>query len=303
MKAVVMEEFGDANKLKMENVDSPGVGPGEVRVRVRATSVNPVDWKIRSGAARGHIDVELPAILGRDLAGEVESVGEGVRGFAPGQRVMALANGTYAELTTAKADVLSAIPEKLTFEQAAALPLVTLTGAQLIERAIKIQRGQTVLVLGALGGVGRSAVHVALDHGATVLAGVRKSQISEAGSLGAHHVVAIDDEKELEKLHDLDAVADTVGGTTANRAVRTLKPGGVFGTVLGAPADAGKYNVRVEAFMAQPDASRLYQMAEDVARGNFSIPIARTLPLEEIQEAHRKAESGLVHGKIILRAA
>jgi NADPH:quinone reductase-like Zn-dependent oxidoreductase len=303
MKAVVIEEFGDVNKLQIEDVEDPAVGAGEVRVRMRATSINPIDWKIRSGASRGRMDVELPAILGRDLAGEVEKIGDGVIGFTKGQRVMAMANGTYAELATAKADVLAPIPDKLTFEQAAALPLVVTTGAQLIERAVKIQPGQTVLVLGALGGVGRSAVHVALQHGATVIAGVRKSQREEAGSLGAHQVVAIDDEKELEKLRDLDAVADTIGGPTAARALRTLKEGGVFGTVLAPPKDAAGRKVRVAPLMAQPDASRLYELADDVARGDFTIPIAKTFYLDEAREAQREAEEDHPHGKIILRAA
>lgn len=303
MKAVVMEGYGDANQLQVEDVDAPAVGPGEVRVHVQATSVNPIDWKIRSGATRGHIDVELPAILGRDLAGEVESIGDGVTGFSIGQRVMALANGTYAEYTTAKADVLAPIPERLNFEQAAALPLVVTTGAQLMERAIKIQPGQKVLVLGALGGVGRSAVHVALDHGATVLAGVRRSEMEEAKSLGAQQIVAIDDEKELEVLHDLDAVADTVGGPTAERALRTLKAGGVFGTTLGTPKGAAGRDIRVAGFMAEPDASRLYELADDAARGSFRIPIAKVMPLNEASEAHREAEQGHTHGKIILRAA
>jgi NADPH:quinone reductase-like Zn-dependent oxidoreductase len=303
MKAVVIEGFGGIDKLQLENVAEPKVGAGEVRVRMRATSVNPIDWKIRSGASRGRIDVELPAILGRDLAGEVDTIGEGVTGFTKGQRVMALANGTYAEFTTAKADVLAPIPDKLDFDHAAALPLVVTTGAQLMERAVKIERGQTVLVLGALGGVGRTAVHVARQHGARVLAGVRKSQMEEAKTLGADQVIAIDDEKELEELHDLDAVADTIGGATAERALKTLKAGGVFGTVLGAPKDAAKHNVRIAAFMAQPDASRLYELADDVARGSFTIPIAKTLPLEKVREAQKEAEEGRAHGKIILRAA
>lgn len=303
MKAAVIENFGDPSKLQIEDVNEPAVGPGEVRVRVRATSINPIDWKIRSGATRGRIDVDLPAILGRDLAGEVEQVGPGVTGFSKGQRVMALANGTYAELATAKADVLAPIPDKLSFEQAAALPLVVTTGAQLMERVIKIQGDQRVLVLGALGGVGRSAVHVALEHGATVLAGVRRSQMEEARTLGAHEVIAIDDEKELEKLRDLDAVADTVGGPTAERALRTLRDGGVFGTVVTPPKGAEERNVRVERMLAQPDASRLYELADDAARGSFRIPIAKVLPLDRVREAHQEAESGHAGGKIILRAA
>jgi NADPH:quinone reductase-like Zn-dependent oxidoreductase len=302
MKAVVIDGFGGVDQLHIQNVDDPPVGRGEVLVRVRATSVNPVDLKIRSGSAAKRMGVELPAILGRDLAGEVVRAGDGVVGFSPGQRVMGLANGTYAELTTAKADVLAPIPDKLSFEQAAALPLVLLTGAQLIERAIKIQPGWTVLILGAVGSVGRSAVHVALQHGAKVIAGVHASQMEEAQSLGVQQVISTDDEKQLNKLHDLDAVADTIGGPTAARALKTLKPGGVFGTVLGAPPDANRYNIKVEAFQAQPDASRLYELADDVARGEFTIPIAKTLSLSQIQEAHREAENH-PSGKIVLKAA
>lgn len=302
MKAVVLEEFGDVDKLQLEEVEDPEVGPGEVLVRVRATSINPVDWKIRSGASKGRNPVELPAILGRDLAGEVEQAGEGVTGFSKGQRVMALAAGTYAELTTAKADVLAPIPDELTYEQAAALPLILTTGAQLIERAIKISRGQRVLVLGALGSVGRTAVHVALQHGAHVIAGVRGSQLDEARLLPAHEVVAIDDERELGKLRDLDAVADTVGGTVAQRSLKTLKEGGIFGTVLAPPKNANS-NIRIQAILSTPDASRLYQLADDVSRGSLFIPIAKVVPLDQIRQAQHEAETGHPHGKIILKTA
>jgi NADPH:quinone reductase-like Zn-dependent oxidoreductase len=312
MKAVVIDGFGGVDQLHIQNVDDPEVGRGEVLVRVRATSVNPVDLKIRDGSAAKRMGVELPAILGRDLAGEVVRAGSGVVGFAPGQRVMAVANGTYAELTTAKADVLAPIPDKLSYEQAAALPLVLLTGAQLIERAIKVEPGWTVLILGAVGSVGRSAVHVARKHGAKVIAGVRASQVKEAQSLGPEQadgdradrfqVIATDDPKQFDKLHDLDAVADTVGGPTAARALKALKPGGVFGTVLAPAADAAQHNVRVSALVAQPDASRLYELADEVARGEFTIPIAKMLPLDQVQEAHREAESH-PSGKIVLKAA
>jgi NADPH:quinone reductase-like Zn-dependent oxidoreductase len=303
MKAVVLEEYGDVDKLQLEEIEEPEVGVGEVLVRVHATSINPVDWKIRSGASKGRNPVELPAILGRDLAGEVERVGEGVTGFSKGQRVMALAAGTYAELTTAKADVLAPIPDKLTYEQAAALPLILTTGAQLIERAIKISRGQRVLVLGALGSVGRAAVHVALEHGAHVIAGVRKSQLEEAQLLPAHEVIAIDDKDELGKLRDLDAVADTIGGTAAQRSLKALKAGGVFGTVLAPPKTANSFNIRVQTMMAEPDASRLYQLADDVSRGSLFIPIAKVMPLDQIRQAQHEAETGHVHGKIILKPA
>ncbi len=303
MRAVVIEEFGDVNKLQMEDVEDPEVGQGEVLIRIKATSVNPVDWKIRNGDSKDRNPAELPAILGRDLAGVVEKAGPGVAGFEKGMRVMALAAGTYAELTTAKADVLAPIPEKLSFEQAAALPLVLTTGAQLIERAIKVSRGQRVLVLGALGGVGRTAVHVALEHGAHVIAGVRRSQMEEAKLLPAHEVVAIDEAADLEHLHDLDAIADTVGGTTAHRAIKTLRSGGIFGTVLALPKDAAKFDVHFETMRVVPDASRLYQLADDVSRGSLVIPIVKVFPLDEIRQAQQEAESGRAHGKIVIKTA
>ena len=300
MKAVVLYEFGDVNQLRYEDADQPPVGDKEVLVRVRATSINPVDWKIRSGAARNHMGIELPTILGRDLSGEVVQAGPGVTGFEKEMRVMALANGTYAEFTTAKADVLAPIPDALSFEQAAALPLVLTTGAQLIERAVKPKAGQTVLVTGALGSVGRTAVHVARKHGCRVLAGVRAKEKEQAASLGADQVVAIDDESETVHLHDLDAIADTVGGPTIARLLKSIRSGGVLGSVLGEPKEAKKFDIHVAAFMAQPDASRLYELADEVARGEFSIPIAKTMKLSEIREAQALAEKGGAGGKIIL---
>lgn len=303
MKAVVLYEYGDVNQLQVESdQQEPPFGPGEVRVRVRATSINPVDWKIRSGSARSRMPVDFPAILGRDLAGEVADAGRDVTGFPKGMRVMGLGNGTYAEFTTVKADILAPIPDALSFEQAAALPLVLTTGAQLIERAVKLQPGWTVLVTGAVGGVGRTAVHVARKHGARVIAGVKSSQRDEASKLGAERVVSLEDENEVASLRDLDAIADTVGGATIAKLLPAIKPGGVLGSVLGEPKQAAGKNIQVRAFMAQPDASRLYELAEDVARGEFTIPIAKVFRLDEARKAQETAEYGHPQGKVLLVA-
>jgi NADPH:quinone reductase-like Zn-dependent oxidoreductase len=300
MKAVLLYSYGDPSQLRYEETAVPKYADNEVLVRMHATSINPIDVKIRSGAAKSRFPIEFPAILGRDLSGEVVETGRNVQGFPKGMRVMAVANGTYAEYTVAKADVIAPIPDALNFELAGALPLVTTTGAQLIERAVKPKAGQTVLVTGALGSVGRTAVHVARKHGARVLAGVRAKEKEEASKLSVDGVVAVDNEEELEHLHDLDAIADTVGGTTIQRLLKTIRKGGVLGSVLGEPEGAKKYGIRVEAFMAQPDASRLYQLADDVSRHEFSIPIARTMKLQEIQEAQGIFERGGLAGKIVL---
>lgn len=300
MKAIVLHAYGGPEELRYEDSEVPEFGDNEVLVRVRATSVNPVDFKIRSGAAKARMPADFPAILGRDLAGEVVDAGRNVTGFPKGMRVMALANGTYAEFTVAKADVLAPIPDALDFERAAALPLVVTTGAQLIERVVKPQPGWTVLVTGALGSVARSAIHVARRHGARVIPGVREKEKTQAAELAVDEVVAIDRDCEIEMLHDLDAIADTVGGSAIQRLFKTLKPGGVIGSVLGVPEGAREHGIRVEAMMAVPDASRLYELADDNARNQFTIPIARTMKLKEAPEAHRLAENGGVGGKIIL---
>ncbi|MFY9747256.1 MAG: NADP-dependent oxidoreductase [Acidobacteriaceae bacterium] len=303
MKAVVLYEYGDVDKLRYEtNQQEPPFGPSEVRVRVRATSINPIDWKLRSGAARSRFPLKLPAILGRDLAGEVADFGAEVKNFKKGDRVMALANATYAEFTTVSADILALIPEGLSFEQAAALPLVLTTGAQLIERAVKVQPGWTILVTGAVGGVGRTAVHVALKHGAHVIAGVKSSQRDEAAKLGADRIVALDDDKDIATLRDLDAIADTVNGETIAKLLPAIKPGGVLGSVLGEPKAAAGRNIEVNAIMAQPDARRLYELARDVARGEFTIPIAKVFRLEEARKAQDFAEHEHPNGKVLMVA-
>ena len=303
MKAVVLHAYGEVDQLRYEESDQPEAGAAEVLVRVRATSINPIDWKVRSGAAKNRFPVDFPAILGRDLAGEVVAAHPSVSGFEPGMRVMALANRTFAEYTVAKADSLAPIPEALSFEQAAALPLVLLTGTQLIERALKVSSGQRVLVTGALGSVGRVAVHVALQHGAKVIAGVRAKQREEAAKLPVERVVALDDDHEMETVHEVDAVADTVGGPMITRILKTLRDGGTYGTVVGPPAHPPERGIKVAAMMAVPDASRLYQLADEVAGGVFAIPTARTFPLSEIVEATKLAEGGGAGGKVVLTIA
>jgi NADPH:quinone reductase-like Zn-dependent oxidoreductase len=302
MKAVVLHEYGGPGKLKYEDVDDPVAGEGEVLVRVTASSVNPIDYKLRSGAMKQYMPLELPAILGRDVSGIVREIGAGVQGFAPGDRVMALGNNAYAELVVVKAEELTHVPEKLDLVEAAALPLVTLTGEQLISRGTKIQSGQTVLVAGAVGGVGRSAVGTAKMAGAVVIAGVRKSQVKEAEELRVDQVLALDDTGAMEKLGLIDAVADTVGGETAEMLLGKVKQGGVFASVLGPPGNAKMHpTVKVESVRVVPDAAMLKTLAEDVVAGRLVIPIDRMVPLAEADEAQAAAEKGGI-GKVLLLA-
>jgi NADPH:quinone reductase-like Zn-dependent oxidoreductase len=302
MKAVVLHEYGGPEKLKYEDFPDPVAGAGQVLVRTAATSVNPIDYKMRSGAAKERFPVEFPGILGRDVSGIVRAVGEGVTGFAPGDKVMAFASETYAELVVVPAADLTHVPEGLDLVEAAALPLVTLTGAQLITVGTKIQQGQTVLVSGAVGSVGRAAVWTAKKAGAAVIAGVKKSQLKDAEKLGAAQVLALDDAGAMEKLGFIDAVADTVGGKTAEMLLGKVKQGGVFASVLGPPANAGlNPTVHIEAVRAVPDAKALNGLAEDAAAKRFVIPIDRMVPLAEAGQAQAAVEKGGL-GKVLLLA-
>ncbi len=302
MKAVVLHEYGGPDKLKYEDVDDPLPGEGEVLVRVTATSVNPVDYKIRSGAAKARYPVEFPGILGRDIAGVVRSLGPSVSGFEPGDRVMALGRKTYAELVVVKAEDLARVPDGLEMTEAGALPLVTLTGEQLITRGTKIQSGLTVLVAGAFGGVGRAAVWTAKQAGAVVIAGVRKSQLEQAAALGADDVLALDDKEAMAKLGFVDAVADAVGHETAEMLLGKVKQGGIFASVLGMPANAKMHpTVTVVPIAVESDAASLRKLAEDVFAKRLVLPIDRMLALEDTAEGHRAAEKGGI-GKVVLLA-
>jgi NADPH:quinone reductase-like Zn-dependent oxidoreductase len=302
MRAVVLHEYGGPNKLRYEEVADPVAGAGQVLVRVTASSVNPIDYKLRSGAMKDYMPLELPVILGRDISGIVREIGDGVNGFAAGDRVMALGNNAYAELVVVKAEELIHVPEKLDLVEAAALPLVTLTGEQLITRGTKIQSGQTVLVAGAMGGVGRSAVWTAKKAGAVVIAGVRKSQMKEAAALRADQVLALDDAGAMEKLGLIDAVADTVGHDTAEMLLGKVKQGGVFASVLGPPGNAKMHpTVKIESVRVVPDAAMLKRLAEDVVAGRLVIPIDRMVALADAGEAQAATEKGGI-GKILLLA-
>jgi NADPH:quinone reductase-like Zn-dependent oxidoreductase len=181
MKAVVVHEYGGPEVLKFEEYPDPVPGPGEVLVRVAATSVNPFDYKRRAGSMKESYPIQFPGVIGVDIAGTVVKIGPGVDGFSVGEQVFAMAANTYAEVCVVKADILAKVPKGLHLIQAAALPLVTTTGNQLIA-ATGIKAGQTALVVGAAGNVGRSAVFTAKQRGAVVIAGVLKSQMDEASN-------------------------------------------------------------------------------------------------------------------------
>jgi NADPH:quinone reductase-like Zn-dependent oxidoreductase len=301
MKAVVVHQYGGPEVLKFEDYPDPVPGPGEVLVRVAATSVNPIDYKRRAGLTKDFYPLTFPGLIGVDLAGTIMKGGPGVEGFSVGDKVFAMTDNTYAELCVVKAAMLAKVPMGLDLIQAAALPLVTITGNQLMS-ATGIKASQMVMVVGAVGNVGRSAVFTAKQRGATVIAGVLKRQIGEAKTVGADQVVPTDDDTAIASLSPLDAIADTVGGRTAEKLIAKVKAGGVYASVVEAPQNAAKYpSVRMAHVFSKFDRKTLESMAEAVRDGKLVIPISQKLPLNQAAEAQAEAEKGGV-GKILLVA-
>jgi NADPH:quinone reductase-like Zn-dependent oxidoreductase len=302
MRAVRIHEYGGPEKLRFEeDVPDPALQATSVLIEAAAASVNPIDWKVRSGARQKDFPLKLPAILGRDVSGVVRSVGKDVRHFKQGDRVVAMTNATYAELVAVDGSLVTHLPDGMDLIDAAAIPLIALTGDQLVRRAANVRDGQTVLISGALGSVGRAAVHTAKRLGARVIAGVRGRQIDEARRLDVADVVAIDDSEAIRRLPLLDAVADTIGGDIAAKIIARVKAGGCFGyaSVLPEAAVAANPTVKVTRIFAQPDPSKVREFADDVRDGKFVLPIGRRLALREASEAHVLGERGGI-GKIIL---
>lgn len=300
MKASVMHEYGGPEVMRYEDFPDPVAGDGEVLVRVAAASINPVDLMQRSGATAAYMPVQFPGVIGWDVSGTVEALGPGVTDFRIGDRVMAWAFHTFAELVAVKAKLLARVPEELHLADAAALPLVTTTGSQLISVASGVQPGQTVLVSGANGGVGRSAVFTALDQGARVIAGVTQAQVAAAKSLQAHEVVALDDAAALAALPQVDIIANCVRGETAEQLMSKVKPGGTFASVTGAPANAKDFPaIRMVEFVSKQSPEAMAYMAEAVRAGKVTIAIDRRIPLSEVAAGMTAVARGGI-GKVLL---
>jgi NADPH:quinone reductase-like Zn-dependent oxidoreductase len=302
MRAVVLHEYGGPEKLKFEdNVPEPQMSGDTVLIAATAASVNPIDWKVRSGMRQKDFPLSFPAILGRDVSGVVRAVGANVKHFKPGDRVLAFSNATYAELVAVNDTDVTHLPDGMDLTDAAAIPLIALTGDQLVRLASNVKKGQVVLITGGLGSVGRAAVHTAKKIGAQVIAGVRGKQLDDARSLGVSDVLAIDDDSAIEKFRLVDAIADTVGGEVAAKLIAKVKQGGSFGYASAVPQSTTAQNpgVNIARVFARPDPSKVREFADDVRDGKFVLPIGRRMPLRDAAEAHALGEKGGI-GKILL---
>jgi NADPH:quinone reductase-like Zn-dependent oxidoreductase len=284
----------------LAEIPEPKPGTGEIKVKVAAAGLNPIDWKLRSGDYKAFMPVQFPFIPGVDVSGRVVELGSGVTQFKVDDRVLGFVKRGYAEFVTAPAEAWAPIPKGMSLEDAAVIPLAALTGAQLVEEAANVQREQTVLVTGAVGAVGRAAVFAAKARGARVIAGVRQQQRAEAETLGATAVVALDVDAELANLPMLDAVADTVGGSTLAKVLGKVRNGGVVASTVGPPPADTERGVIGKGRLTHTDSKRLAALAEAVKAGKLRLPIAKRFSLAEAASAQRLAEAGGI-SKVLLK--
>ena len=237
------------------------------------------------------------------MSGVVRAVGANVKNFKAGDRVLALTNRAYAEFVAVDDSDVTHLPDGVDLPDSAAIPLISLTGDQLVRLATNVKKGQVVLITGGLGSVGLAAVHTAKKIGAQVIAGVRGKQLEDARSLDVSDVLAVNDDKAIEKFRLVDAIADTVGGDVAAKLITKVKQGGSFGyaSVLPGIAVAQNPTVKITRVGVRPDPSKVREFADDLRDGKFVLPIGRRMPLRDVAEAHVLGEKGGI-GKILLLA-
>jgi NADPH:quinone reductase-like Zn-dependent oxidoreductase len=303
MKAVRIERYGNEDVIDLAEVEKPKPGAGQVLVKVKAAAVNPVDWKIRDGLGE-MFGLKPPLILGCEVAGTAESVGNG--NFTVGEEVygyLGAHSGGYSEYVVAPASEFVRKPKNVDFDTAASVAVGALTAWQGIFEHGKLASGQRILITGASGAVGSMAVQLAKNKGAHVIGLASGKNEEFVRELGADEFIDYKKAKFEEKVRNVDVVFDAVGGETQDRAFQTLKRGGFLVSTVSPPSaeKAKEFGVTVAMVQMMPNPDQLAQINHLVETGKLKVRVAEVLPLAEVKKAHQLSASGHADGKIILR--
>lgn len=310
MRAIVYDHFGGPEVMRLAEVSDPRPAAGEVLIAVRAASVIPGDCKLRAGHLQHHFPITFPKIPGRDGAGVIVGIGEGVTGFAPGDAVCFVTQhveqGSHAERIARPAAEVVAMPGNLDFAQAAALMHAGVCAWIALVDTAGLRSGMTVLVHGGAGAIGGMAVQIARPLGATVAATCRAADAEHVRALGADTVVAYDREDFVASVSDIDVVLDLVGGAVHERSCRVLRRGGMLVHLLAEPFEdrSDEYGVSLRQAVIDDDKAILERVVALAAAGAIVPRVGRVLPLAQAAEAHRLIETGANRrGRIVLEIA
>lgn len=309
MKAIVVHAYGGPEVLKYEDIPRPEPKADQMLVKVIAAAVNPVDGMIRSGKFANYFHTSLPLVAGYDIAGIVEKTGAKVTKFKPGDAVYAYIGlqdgGGYAEFALATEEEASPKPKALSFEQAAAVPLVAMTAWQALIDTAKLSAGQTVLIHGGSGGVGSMAVQIAKARGAKVLATASTSNQDLLKQLGADVVIDYKKTKFEDVAKDVDVVLDSIGEDTLMRSYGVVKKGGFIVSLVARPdqAQLEAHGIRGAGLDVKPDAKELAEITRLIEAKKIVPVVSTVLPLAEAAKAQEQAATGHTRGKIVLKVA
>lgn len=304
--AIQFADYGPAEVLVASRIAAPTPATGEVLIDVHAASVNPIDWKVRSGILKGVFPAKLPMITGRDGAGVISAVGEGVDPVRIGQRVCFLASrgvGAWAEQIVLPASLAVPIPDTLSFTDAAALPLAGLSAWAALVTAAGIGPGMRVLIHAAAGGVGTLAVQIARARGAQVFATCSARNVDYVRALGADFVIPYDQEKFEDRVSGLDVVFDTLGGDIHRRSYAVLRKGGVLVCLTADPYEdrGAEYGVSVKMAQVLPNPDALAGLVDMIRTGRMMPIVEHVLPFSDFAAAQRLSEQGHARGKTVLQ--
>jgi len=315
VRCVRYDRYGDESVLALRDIPEPAPGPGEVQVRVSVASLNPVDFKLRDGLYRIIRKPRLPAITGKDFAGRVSALGTGVTGFAVGQRVFGSVNpmggqGCCAEVVAIRTDLLAATPEGVSDETAACLPVASGTALQALVHIAQLRSGQSLLVTGASGGVGSSAVQIAHSLGARITGVCGTANVDYVRSLGAQQVIDYRTTEWRQPGTIYDVIFDAAGASSFFAARPHLASEGWYlntfpgaAMFLSSPFVGLLSRQHSVPFMLKTDAALLQELARLAASKVLQPHIARTARLDDVAAAQRDMKEGKVHGKICIRIA
>ncbi|MGP4039135.1 NADP-dependent oxidoreductase [Gracilibacillus sp. D59] len=308
-KAVIINKYGNKDVLEEGKVTLPEIGEHQVLVREKATSINPIDWKLREGYLKQMFDWEFPIILGWDVSGVIEAVGSEVTDWKAGDEVFARPEttrfGTYAEYTIVDDHLLAGKPNNISFEEAAAVPLAGLTAYQGLFDHGQLEEGQKVLIHAGAGGVGTYAIQLAKEAGAYVYTTASEKNHELLQSLGADEVIDYHTTNFKDVLQDIDLVFDTIGGDTQNDSFVVLKENtGRLISIVGEPNQekAKEKNIVAKGIWLQPDGKQLSILAKLLEEKKMKSIVGSTFPLSEkgIYDAHALSETHHAAGKIVI---